>query len=176
MADKREKAKAGEFFPSSNNWFDYVIRTLYNVAYRGHLAFNFLRRPETQGAYVAVWHADQVLLIRNSYKPGFTLPCGGIELDESPKNAARRELQEEVGLDLPLSAFCFVYKTLSHSEFKKDHISFFETHQESLVRIIPDGQEVIWAGFKKWEDALSLPLFPPVREYLLRHGPKDVNG
>ena len=42
----------------------------------------------------------RVLLVDPTYKPGWDLPGGMAEANESPRAAARRELREELGLDL----------------------------------------------------------------------------
>ncbi|MFI8100332.1 NUDIX domain-containing protein [Streptomyces sp. NPDC086023] len=46
----------------------------------------------------------RVLLVEPNYREGWALPGGTIESDrgESPRQAARRETAEEIGLDLPL--------------------------------------------------------------------------
>jgi ADP-ribose pyrophosphatase YjhB (NUDIX family) len=44
--------------------------------------------------------AGQILLVDPSYKPGWDLPGGMAEANESPADAVRRELREELGLDL----------------------------------------------------------------------------
>lgn len=150
------------------NFSDQIIQSLYKVAYSGHLAINFFLRPQTKGAYVAVWQDEKVLLIRNSYKPAYTLPCGGIEKGETPKDAARRELMEEVGLNLPIDVFLRIYETINYTEFKQDHITLYEVQLTDPLTPKPDGREVIWAGYRELEDALKMPLFPPVRDYLLQ--------
>ncbi len=51
---------------------------------------------------------DRVLIIRRAHEPGFGLlglPGGVIEPEESGEMAAARETREEVGIDLPASAF-----------------------------------------------------------------------
>ncbi|MET8554510.1 NUDIX hydrolase [Streptomyces sp. NPDC004959] len=46
----------------------------------------------------------RVLLVEPNYRPGWGVPGGTVESDtgESPREAARRETLEEIGLDLPL--------------------------------------------------------------------------
>ncbi|MGG8408604.1 NUDIX domain-containing protein [Streptomyces sp. 12297] len=46
----------------------------------------------------------RVLIVEPNYREGWALPGGTIESDqgESPRQAARRETLEEIGLDLPL--------------------------------------------------------------------------
>ncbi len=41
----------------------------------------------------------QVLLVKPTYKPHWELPGGMVEADESPRDAAQREIAEELGLD-----------------------------------------------------------------------------
>lgn len=41
----------------------------------------------------------QVLLVDPTYKPRWELPGGMVEADESPRDAAQREITEELGLD-----------------------------------------------------------------------------
>ncbi|MFF4535426.1 NUDIX domain-containing protein [Streptomyces aureus] len=46
----------------------------------------------------------RVLLVEPNYRPGWTLPGGTVESDdgESPRQGARRETAEEIGLDVEL--------------------------------------------------------------------------
>ena len=53
---------------------------------------------------------DRVLVIRRAHEPGFGLlglPGGVIEPEETGEMAAARETHEEVGIDLPASAFTY---------------------------------------------------------------------
>jgi ADP-ribose pyrophosphatase YjhB (NUDIX family) len=53
------------------------------------------------GALVVVIRTDgRVLVVRNTYRRGWTLPGGFARRGERPERAASRELREEVGLDL----------------------------------------------------------------------------
>ena len=75
--------------------------------------------PEAWNAYLAEGNATQarkrvsadvllrddeghVLLVKPTYKPGWDLPGGMAEENEAPDDAARRELKEELGLDVTL--------------------------------------------------------------------------
>ena len=78
---------------------DRAFQLAYYVAYRLHLAWNFLFRPQCHGVWVAVWSQGQLLLIKNAYRSSITLPGGSIDGVEQPVQAALRELREEVGIE-----------------------------------------------------------------------------
>jgi 8-oxo-dGTP diphosphatase len=168
----RSKSPAVTEYPLvSVTLLDKLIQTIYWVAYRCHLAVNYFLRPNARGAYVALWLDGKILFIRNSYKSVYTLPCGGIGRGETPVEAARRELLEEVGLDIPVEEFRLAWQQMNQTEFKQDHIILFEVHLETQPRLKPDGREVVWLGFRNLIDALAMPVFPPVREYLFQQRP-----
>jgi 8-oxo-dGTP diphosphatase len=57
------------------------------------------------GVGVVVWHGDRVLLVRRGKPPRWgqwSLPGGAQQLGETVAEAARREVREEVGLEVAL--------------------------------------------------------------------------
>lgn len=53
------------------------------------------------GAVCVIENNGELLLIRNTYGEGkWIFPGGGLKSGETPKEAARREVQEEVGIEL----------------------------------------------------------------------------
>lgn len=42
------------------------------------------------------------MLVKPTYKPGWEIPGGVVELNESPKQCCHREVNEEVGFDRPI--------------------------------------------------------------------------
>jgi 8-oxo-dGTP diphosphatase len=59
------------------------------------------------GIGVVVWHEDRVLLVRRNKPPRrghWSLPGGAQQLGETVAEAARREVREEVGLEVELGA------------------------------------------------------------------------
>jgi 8-oxo-dGTP diphosphatase len=53
-------------------------------------------------------HAREVLLVRPTYKPGWDIPGGYVGVGESPLAACRREVREELGVDLPVGRLLVV--------------------------------------------------------------------
>lgn len=87
-----------------------MIRLCMQCGYTGLRLYWFLFRPATVGVQCIIVCDDKVLLIRNTYgRQLWTLPGGGIKPGESPEEAIRREVTEEVGIILsaiqPLGAF-----------------------------------------------------------------------
>ena len=80
------------------------MRLVYRVAYRVLQAWTFLRRPDVRGTMVAVVDGRQVLFVRHTYgdRARWELPGGWVQHGEDPAQAARREVAEEVGIDVPL--------------------------------------------------------------------------
>lgn len=61
----------------------------------------FFIRPKTLGVKGLIEHDAEFLMIRNTYgKMHWTFPGGGVKHSETPLDAVRREIQEEVGIIL----------------------------------------------------------------------------
>ncbi len=68
------------------------------------LAIRLLYPTFTAGASVCITNAHgQILLVTHSYSPGWGLPGGLIGRRETPIQAARRELQEELHIDVDIA-------------------------------------------------------------------------
>jgi ADP-ribose pyrophosphatase YjhB (NUDIX family) len=68
------------------------------------------RYRRTEGAHVLVTDAEgRVLVVRTTYLgPGWMLPGGRIERDETPHAGAQRETREETGLDVAIDRLVLV--------------------------------------------------------------------
>lgn len=135
---------------------DRIARLLLKIAYAVHLIVpRFGRRR--QGVAVAVWRRDRVLFVRHSYRRGYFLPGGNARRKETLREAARRELKEETGIDAGLDALLPVFTTA--------WIAVFEYYpcQEPAIEI--DNREIIEALFARPDEITSLPGF--MESYLL---------
>lgn len=135
-------------------------------AYRLALCYWFIVRPNSQGAYIAVWVEDRVLIAKNSYKTRYAMPAGGLHKGETFREAAIRELREEVGIHASEADLSFYEEYPSRAEFKRDVAQLFELRLPEVPEVSIDNREVISAQFMTVEEALALPLVDAVESYL----------
>lgn len=148
---------------------DRGFQLAYKVAYRMMRVYWKVAHPNTHGALVAVWHRGQILLVKNSYVPYWSLPGGYVHAGETAVQAALRELKEEVGLEASASDLKLSVDVQHDWEGKRDHVEIFELEAEHAPRIDIDNREVVAAELFTPERARALELFPPIREALDRH-------
>jgi len=91
------------------------IRLLY-YAYR---IYCFIFRPVRTGVRVMMIQNGKVMLVRQTYMPGWFMPGGGLKRNETLEHAARRESYEETGAELGDIKLMGVYT--SFTEWKTDH-------------------------------------------------------
>ncbi|GAA4694806.1 NUDIX hydrolase [Nocardioides conyzicola] len=65
---------------------------------------SFLPRKRAIGQMLIRDQDGRVLLCQLTYKPDWDLPGGVVEVNESPREAVTREIEEELSLDLPAGA------------------------------------------------------------------------
>lgn len=100
----------------------------------------------TLGVKVMVFNdREELLLVRHRYanRDQFLLPGGGIGRRESPEAAAKREIEEEVGLRV--TGVARVSEHFSASEGKRDTIHLCRAEAEGEPT--PDGIEIVEARF-----------------------------
>ena len=137
--------------------------------YLGYLCFCFIFRPKVRGAYVVVIYNCNLLIIKNSYKKGWTLPCGMIDSGETESAGAKRELLEEVGISCEESDLQFLQMHLSTKGYKSDYQYFYLLAMNSSPKIKLDMREVIeyrWISKSEMEQ-YSIP--EGVRKVLSDH-------
>ncbi|MEA2473988.1 MAG: hypothetical protein QOE06_1903 [Thermoleophilaceae bacterium] len=78
-----------------------LLRAAYRVGYRVMRAYWLLARPQKRGVKCVLTRGPDVLLVRHTYGPAtrWELPGGGVKRREEPDAAARREANEELGVE-----------------------------------------------------------------------------
>jgi len=145
---------------------DRLWRWSLQLAYWLALVFWFIFRPRGRGVMVAVWFDRRILIIQNSYKRCPTFPGGGLLANESARQAAARELAEEVGLHIPPHALNRVGRFRYQADFKRDRIDLFEVELNSRPALQIDHREVTAANFQDPRQAQQMTLFPVAATYL----------
>ncbi|TPV94653.1 MAG: NUDIX hydrolase [Myxococcales bacterium FL481] len=146
---------------------DRCFHLAYTVAYRLMRVYWAVRRPATRGALVALWCNGEILLVRNSYHGYFSLPGGYVQPGESGIEAARRELKEEVGLDLPVERLSKTLHLHHVWEHKQEELEMYAVECAQPPSLAIDRREVILAEFFAPDRALELNVFPPIRRHIL---------
>jgi 8-oxo-dGTP diphosphatase len=148
---------------------DAAWRWLYWVGFRLARVWWRFRRPEHEGAQVAIYLGQDLLLVRSSYRAEWNLPGGGIRRGESPHAAACREIAEEIGLETSALHPAGVASGLWDG--RKDRVHFFELRLEQLPELRCDNREIVEARLIPLEDVRRATLTDSTRAYLALAGP-----
>lgn len=153
---------------------DLGFRLAFRGAYRLLSVYWYVRRPATHGVNVAVWCDGSLLVLRNSYRPGISLPGGGVGRRESRREAAARELREEVGVLCPAELLRPALSARSNHEHKDDVVHIFELSLAQRPHITIDRREVVWASFLPLDEVRALAGCPQLRAYLDQLSARDT--
>ena len=92
-----------------------------------HVSQDHVYPEPTVGALIV--NKEGKILLAKSHKwfDKYTLPGGHIELGETMEEALKREVREEVGLDIEVVEFLTMHEAIYAKEFyKKKHFIFFD--------------------------------------------------
>ena len=80
----------------------WLLSRFYRVAYQLARVYWFVARPRQRGVKCVITRDGDVLLVRHTYgnRRAWDLPGGGIKRGEAPVDAARREIHEELGMEI----------------------------------------------------------------------------
>ena len=124
------------------------------------------RGQQHEGALVAVSVGGELLLVRSPYRAEWNFPGGGVRIGETPLDAARRELQEEVGL---AAATLGPGRVVSGVwDGRPDRVHIFELRLDRLPRLELDHREVVGARLVAPGELGGIALTGPVAAYLRR--------
>jgi 8-oxo-dGTP pyrophosphatase MutT (NUDIX family) len=147
---------------------DRAFQLSYNIAYRLMRTYWRVKRPVTHGALVAIWHAGEVLLVRNSYVPYYSAPGGYVRKHEDARSAAVRELREEVGIHVAPEQLTLALEVTRPWEYKHDHVQIFDLTVSERPNIQVDHREVVDAAWFTPARAMKLDVFPPLKAVIER--------
>ena len=113
------------------------------LAYLAYRVYCFIFRPTTLGVRVMLVQSERVLLVRQTYVPGWFMPGGGVQRNETLEQAARREVREEVGAHMNTLKLMGAYTNFG--EHKSDHNILFLCTDFSLT--VQPNDEIAEARF-----------------------------
>jgi 8-oxo-dGTP diphosphatase len=147
-----------------------LIDAAWRMALRvGHplaRAWWHLRRPQHEGALVAIYVGHALLLVKSSYRAEWNFPGGSVGPGEAPEAAALREMEEELGLpSYPLRA---AGSASGIWEGRRDRVHFFELHLDSLPELRLDNREIVAVQLASPEELRGFALTGAVAAYLGR--------
>jgi 8-oxo-dGTP pyrophosphatase MutT (NUDIX family) len=131
---------------------------MMRLLFLGYRIYCFLFRPILLGVRVMLIQDRQVLLVRQTYLPGWFMPGGGVKRNETLDEAIRREAREEVGAEMKTLELVGAYTNFQG--YKSDHNILFlstdftfsgQSDQEiAEVRFFPLDAlpEDIWPGHR----------------------------
>jgi 8-oxo-dGTP diphosphatase len=136
-----------------------VIRLAYRYAlFPARVAYYKLFRPSTFGVKVVIEdeRSADILLVRHSYgdRGVWHIPGGGYRpRHETPEQAARREVREELGLEIGALTHLGEYRTDRLGN--RDTAQIFSTVvREASIRASAEIDEYIWASRRTVGEAL----------------------
>ena len=129
-----------------------ALRTAYRLAWLALWLSAPLHRGRGRGVKAILTHEGRVLLVVHTYGPKrWELPGGGLHRNETPLDGIRREIREELSVELADPALVAV--GCGSRRHTKRTISIF-TAEIAPASVRPDPVEIDRA---QWHDPASLP-------------------
>ena len=103
----------------------------------------------------------RVLVVRQSYRTHPFWPGGGIRRGEEPREAARRELREELGLEVRPDDLVFAREMAVDWDFRRERVRVFELRLRAEPALRIDNREIVAARFVEPPALLAEAVLPP---------------
>jgi 8-oxo-dGTP pyrophosphatase MutT (NUDIX family) len=127
--------------------FEPLLRRIFHLYWR-------VARGMTLGVRAVVLDGDnRVFLVKHSYVTGWHLPGGGVEVGETFRDALRRELAEEAGIELSGEPALHGLFFNSHVS-PRDHVAVYLIRHFRQDRLPEPNREIVACGFF---DVAALP-------------------
>ncbi len=108
----------------------------------------FIFRPQTRGVKCIIEHNGKILFVQLGYAhKSWTIPGGGVGKKETFEQAIRREIKEEVGIDL--NKIQKIGEYVNTREYKVDTVECFKATVDSDYFKIDNFEivDAVWATF-----------------------------
>lgn len=145
---------------------DRAWQIIYRLAFPLARRWWRLRGQHHQGALVAVWVDQALLLVRSSYRTEWNFPGGSVRQGETPEAAAHRELIEEIGLAVPSLIPAGTVRGIWDD--RPDQVYLFELRLTQAPVLRLDNREIIGAELWLPDTLRGIAVTGPVRAYLGR--------
>jgi 8-oxo-dGTP pyrophosphatase MutT (NUDIX family) len=115
-------------------------------------------KKEGAGCLIVCSDTDRFLLIqRSEYVPvalTWSLPGGGVDLGETPEEAARREVFEEIGFDLSNMSLHLIYTNEVHAPRFKFYTFACVVDKEFEPKLNYESAAWVWCDFDNMPEPL----------------------
>lgn len=153
---------------------DRAWQSAYRLAFPLAKAWWRLRGESHIGALVAVHVDGKLLLLESSYRSEWHFPGGGVGRDETPADAAKRELREEIGLDATLLGSATIVR--GRWDGRSDEVHVFKLELCRLPNLKLDNREIVGARLVTTTELTNLRFTGPVQAYLRLRSGQACNG
>ncbi|SPB18030.1 NUDIX hydrolase [Caballeronia novacaledonica] len=155
---------------------DSVWRVMFRVAFPLARAWWTLRRPHHEGALIAIYVGQALLLLKSSYRSEWNFPGGSVHAGETPHQAALREMEEEIGLSP--HGLIAAGSASGIWDGRRDTVHFFELHLDAMPALRLDNREIVAAHLASPEELQGMALTQAVAAYCFakRNGTGQVSA